>query len=251
MVRKRCGVPSQDMTTGRFALRLSLDRKVTPALDWSLSFAEILAQRIRHPEYSARAWMDVLESALKSPETPRDWRHHGTWEAVRAVVGWHRQLETVLASRDWPLVQQVWLQHGGPQWDPWGLAVVLERTRDDIIFREFQTFLHHPIRPNAALWVWAATPTLKTWPDFARCTPIEALDRALRQLESPAVVPEMPHFWHAWREWVDDPPPDGSVAVESIYPHQVVQTWQYALENTEREPLWLPSAGGQLFWELD
>jgi hypothetical protein len=230
---------------------MNVEQKGDARVEFSLSFTEIVAQRIHYPQYSARAWLDVLEPALHSPESPQYWRHHSTWEAVRAVVGWHQQLQTVLVARGWPQLQQLWLQHGGPQWDPWGLAVVLEQVQDDVVLREFQTFLHHPLRPNAALWIWAATPALKIWPDFTQCAPVEALDRALRQLEAPAAMPEMPHFWQAWREWVDDPPPDASMAVDSGYPHRLLDTWQYILQKTESEPVVLPSTGGQLSWGFD
>lgn len=167
------------------------------------------------------------------------------------MVGWHRSLQAILASRDWPLVQQVWLQHGGPKWDPWGLAVILEKARDSLVLNEFKTFLHHPIRPNAALWVWVATPEIKTWPDLSPCAPAQALDHVLRRLEPPANIPEMPHFWQAWREWVAEPPPDADVAVDSGYPHRLFHTWQYALQQAESDPVALPGSGGQLSWGFE
>ena len=216
---------------------------------WEVSDAvyQAIADGIPIPRHTAAAWRDLLAPAVAEPQLARAWRHHGTWEAVRAVTGWHRGLGDILARHHWPEVQALWHRQGGPTWDPWGLAVVLAQTKASTISAEFEIRLHHVLRPSAALWVWAVTPIVENWPSLAGLSPALALDRVLRTLIPPADIPGSPHFWHAWAEWVGDAQPDADTPVTSLYPANLFNSWSVALDMADViEP---PAvAGDQLTW---
>lgn len=175
----------------------------------------------------------MLAPAVEAPDDVRAWRYHGTWEAVRRAIGWHEQLERILVRNGWPDIQALWAAHGGPEWDPWGLAAVLEETPAAAIASRFETRLHHVLRPGAALWVWVATPEIGTWPRLADLSAPVALDRVLRTLVPPDPVPDRPHFWNAWAEWVNDVPPDPDSPLDSLYPAPLLRTWIRALDTTD------------------
>lgn len=208
---------------------------------------QALADSIARPRYSSEAWRDVLSTAVASPNNAREWRHHVTWEAVRAVTRWHARLRTVLTAHYWHEIQAIWDAHGGPTWDPWGLAVILATVGKDRIEPEFENFLHHPLRPSAALWVWEVTPRVATWPDLSGVPAVLALDQVLRTLKADVPYPRGPHFWHAWTDWVNEEPPDPDLSVRSRYPGAVFEAWTQALEKADTsEPLAI--SGYQLTW---
>jgi hypothetical protein len=208
---------------------------------------QAIARAISIPRRTPAAWRDLLSDAVAAPHAASAWRHHGTWEAVRAVTGWHRRLENALVAHGWPEVQALWLAHGGPTWDPWGLAVVLGGARASLISAEFASFLHHPLRPNAALWVWVATSRVEVWPDLAGLPPVLALDRVLRTLTAPATIPPAPDFWDAWLDWGNDVPPEPDAPAESLYPSELFDAWRSALDTADvSEPP--AAAGSQLTW---
>lgn len=208
----------------------------------------ILAESVTVLNFSQAGWQDILQSAVENPDSPQSWRHSSTWEAVRTAVGWHKRLEGVLERIHWPEVQRSWHEHGGPTWDPWGFAVVAEHSQPSTMHLRFEALLHHPIRPNGALWAWALTPVIEEWPRLHGLAPVCALDRVIRSLTPPDVIPGAPNFWNAWKIWMSEPSPHPDDGVSSLYPASLFLAWQRTLDTTDVMPPLTTTSGQQLAW---
>lgn len=194
--------------------------------------------------------LDWLEPAVDFPNHCERWRHNATWDIVREAVRQHQALTRHLQNWEWPSCQSWWLRHGGPQWDPYGLAFATMGRNSDQWASIFANILHHPIQPGLAIWAygaWRSNPRIEDI-DLSEMSPTLAVDCVLRSL-SPEAMGADSTWKMAWQDWVAAEPPDPSEP-EPIgrYPTGLVTAWQETLAARDRDNIGPPVKSTQIQW---